>query len=102
MEMYLNFICMPNRESNNGKTDVFQGTLDLVVLRTLDSLGPQHGYTIASRLEQVSGGAIQLNTGSLYPALLRLEQRGYVCARWDRTENNRRARFYEITPAGRR
>jgi transcriptional regulator len=72
-----------------------------MVLRTLDVLGPLHGYAIAARLEQVSEGAIQLNMGTLYPALLRLEQRGYVRARWDRTESNRRARFYGITAGGR-
>jgi transcriptional regulator len=84
------------------KTDVLQGTLDLMVLRTLDAMGAQHGYAIASRLEQVSEGAIQLNMGTLYPALMRLEQRGFVRARWGRTEHNRRARFYEITASGRR
>jgi PadR family transcriptional regulator PadR len=92
---------MTNREPVSGKTEVFQGTLDLMVLRTIDVLGPLHGYAIAARLEQVSDGAIQLNMGTLYPALLRLEQRGYARARWDRTENNRRARFYGITAAGR-
>jgi transcriptional regulator len=79
-----------------------QGTLDLMVLRTLEVLGPQHGYAVAARLEQVSDGSIRLNMGTLYPALVRLEQRGYVRARWDRTGNNRRARFYSITAAGRR
>ena len=81
---------------------VFQGTLDLMVLQTLATLGPQHGYAIAARIEQVSSGAIQLNMGTLYPGLLRLEQRGFVRAQWDRTETNRRARFYTITAAGRR
>ena len=93
---------MSNKQVRDGKTDVLQGTLDLMVLRVLDALGPQHGYTIASRLEQVSEGAIQLNMGTLYPALLRLEQRGYLRARWQRTDSNRRARFYAITEAGRR
>ena len=84
------------------KADVLQGTLDLMILQTLASLGPVHGYAIASRLEQVSDGALQLNMGTLYPGLVRLEQRGLVRSRWDVTENNRRARFYGLTPAGRR
>jgi PadR family transcriptional regulator PadR len=92
------FICM----SNGPKADVLQGTLDLMVLQTLATLGPLHGYAIAARLEQVSSGAIQLNMGTLYPGLLRLEQRGFVRAQWDRTETNRRARYYSITAAGRR
>ena len=87
---------------NEHKAGVLQGTLDLMVLQTLASLGPLHGYAISARLEQVSGGAIQLNMGSLYPGLLRLEQRGFIRAQWDRTETNRRARFYSITAAGRR
>lgn len=84
------------------RAELLQGTLDLMVLRTLEALGPQHGYAIASRLAQVSGGAIQLNMGTMYPALVRLERRGFVRGRWDTTENNRRARFYAITAAGRR
>jgi PadR family transcriptional regulator PadR len=84
------------------KADVLQGTLDLMVLQTLDSLGPQHGYAIAARLEQVSGGALQLNMGTLYPALMRLEQRGLLRGNWGITETNRKARFYAVTPAGRR
>src|SRR5215475_9219296 len=91
---------MPNRDQD--KTDVLQGTLDLMVLQTLDTMGPQHGYAIAARLEQVSSGAVRLNMGTLYPALMRLEQRGYVRGQWDVTENNRKARFYAITAAGRR
>ena len=73
-----------------------------MVLQTLDSLGPQHGYAIAARLEQVSGGALQLNMGTLYPALMRLEQRGLLRGSWATTENNRKARFYALTAAGRR
>ena len=82
------------------KADVLQGTLDLMVLQTLDSLGPLHGYAIAARLEQVSGGALQLNMGTLYPALMRLEQRGLLRGNWGTTETNRKARFYAVTPAG--
>jgi transcriptional regulator len=84
------------------KKDVLQGTLDLMVLQTLESLGPVHGYAIASRLEQVSKGALQLNMGTLYPALMRLEQRGLIRGAWGTTETNRRARFYALTAAGRR
>jgi len=73
-----------------------------MVLQTLDSLGALHGYAIAARLEQVSGGALQLNMGTLYPALMRLEQRGLVLGNWGTTETNRKARFYALTPAGRR
>jgi PadR family transcriptional regulator PadR len=84
------------------KADVLQGTLDLMVLQTLDSLGPLHGYAIAARLEQVSSGALQLNMGTLYPALMRLEQRGLLRGKWGATETSRKARFYAVTPAGRR
>ena len=84
------------------KTDVLQGTLDLMVLQTLDALGPQHGYAIAARLEQVSGGALQLNMGTLYPALMRLEQRGLLKGQWGVTDTNRKARFYALSAAGRR
>ena len=87
---------------NESKAGVLQGTLDLMALQSLATLGPMHGYAIAARIEQVSGGAIQLNMGTLYPGLLRLEQRGFVRAQWERTETNRRARFYSITAAGRR
>ena len=91
---------MANREPS--RADVLQGTLDLMVLQTLDTLGSQHGYAIAARLEQVSGGALQLNMGTLYPGLMRLEQRGLVRAKWGVTDTNRKARFYAITAAGRR
>jgi transcriptional regulator len=84
------------------KADVLQGTLDLMVLQTLDTLGPLHGYAVAARLEQTSGGALQLNMGTLYPALMRLEQRGLLRGAWGTTESNRKARFYALTAAGRR
>ena len=90
------------RMTNEPKAVVLQGTLDLMVLQTLAMLGPLHGYAIAARIEQVSSGAIQLNMGTLYPGLLRLEQRGFIRARWNKTENGRRARFYSLTAAGRR
>ena len=79
-----------------------QGTLDLMVLQTLSALGPLHGYAIASRLEQVSDGALQINMGTLYPALMRLEQRGLLRGNWGTTDHNRKARFYSLTAAGRR
>jgi transcriptional regulator len=91
---------MPNKE--RAKADVLQGTLDLMVLQTLFTMGPQHGYQIAARLQQVSAGALRLNMGTLYPGLMRLEQRGFVSGKWGVTENNRKARFYGITAAGRR
>jgi len=84
------------------KADILQGTLDLMVLHTLEVLGPLHGYAIAARLEQVSGGAHRLNMGTLYPGLMRLEQRGFVRAKWGLSDSNRKARFYAITAAGRR
>jgi transcriptional regulator len=85
-----------------GRTGILQGTLDLMVLQTLETLGALHGYAIAARLEQVSHGALQLNMGTLYPALMRLEQRGLVRGTWGTTDTNRRARFYALTARGRR
>jgi PadR family transcriptional regulator, regulatory protein PadR len=92
-------VASSTRVPNESKAGVLQGTLDLMILQTL---GPLHGDAVAARIEQVSGGAIQLNMETLYPSLLRLEQGGFVRARWDKSENNRRARFYSITAAGRR
>jgi PadR family transcriptional regulator PadR len=90
----------PNKE--RAKADVLQGTLDLMILQTLISLGPLHGYAIAARLEQVSAGSLQLNMGTLYPGLMRLEQQGFVRGEWGVTDSNRKARYYSITAAGRR
>jgi PadR family transcriptional regulator, regulatory protein PadR len=84
------------------KTDVLQGTLDLMVLKTLNAMGPLHGYGIARRIEQISDNAFALNQGTLYPALLRLEQRGWVSASWGTSENNRRAKFYSLTRTGKK
>jgi PadR family transcriptional regulator, regulatory protein PadR len=84
------------------KTDIWQGTLALMVLKTLEIMGPQHGYGLARRIEQTSGDLLQLNYGTLYPALLKLEQEGYIRSRWGSSENNRRAKFYELTKAGQR
>lgn len=83
-------------------TEVPYGTLDLMILRTLDGIGPQHGFGVARRIEQVAEGALALNQGTVYPALLRLEQKGWIASEWGASENNRRARFYAITKAGRR
>jgi transcriptional regulator len=90
---------MANRAA---KADVLQGTLDLMILQTLATLGAQHGYAIAARIEQVSAGAIVLNMGTLYPGLMRLEQQGLVRGTWATTDTSRRARFYALTAAGRR
>jgi len=84
------------------KSEVLQGTLDMVVLQTLDTMGAMHGYGIAQRIQQVSEDVLQLNQGTLYPALLRLEQQGWISAEWGVSENNRRARYYSITRAGRK
>ena len=82
--------------------DVWQGTLALMVLKTLEALGPLHGYGIARRIEQVSSNLLQMNQGTLYPALLRLQQRGFIASNWGLSENNRRAKFYSLTRAGKR
>ncbi len=83
-------------------SEVPYGTLDLIVLRTLESLGPLHGYGIARRIEQAAEGALALNQGTIYPALLRLQQKGWIASSWGTSENNRRARFYSITRSGRK
>lgn len=86
----------------SNKTEVWQGTLALMVLKTLDTLGPLHGYGIARRIEQTSGDEFLLNYGTLYPALLKLEQQGFIASTWGVSENNRKAKFYRLTPAGRK
>jgi transcriptional regulator len=87
---------------SNDKSEVLQGTLDLLVLKTLDSMGPLHGFGIAMRIQQVSENLLQLNQGTLYPALLRLEQRGWISSKWGVSENNRKAKFYSLTRSGHR
>lgn len=82
--------------------ELLQGTLDMLILKTLDTMGTQHGFGIARRIEQVSDQAVALNHGTVYPALLRLEQQGLISSEWSVSDNNRRARFYSITKAGRR
>lgn len=89
-------------KGDRDKTDVLQGTLDLMVLQTLDTMGPQHGYGIARRIEQISEEALKLNEGTVYASLMRLLQRRWIAANWGTSDNNRRARFYAITGAGRR
>jgi len=84
------------------KTDVWQGTLALMVLKTLDAMGPIHGYGIARRIEQTSGDRLSINYGTLYPALLKLEQEGFVSAEWGVSDNNRKAKYYTLTRAGRK
>ena len=83
-------------------SEVLQGTLDLMVLKTLDALGPLHGYGIARRIEQVSGDTLSLNQGTIYPALLRLEQRGWIKSEWGTSETNRRAKFYSLSRIGKK
>lgn len=85
---------------NQAKAEVMQGTLDLMVLKTLDTMGPMHGFGIARRIEQVSEDLLRLNQGTLYPALIRLQQKGWITSKWGTSENNRRARFYSLTRAG--
>lgn len=84
------------------KAEIWQGTLALMVLKTLESMGPLHGYGIARRIEQISGNALSVNYGTLYPALLKLEQEGYIASEWAASDNNRRAKFYRLTRAGRK
>ena len=84
------------------KPDIWQGTMGLMILRTLDTMGPQHGYGIARRIEQISQDALAVNYGTIYPALLKLEQDGHIAGDWGMSDNNRRARFYKITRAGKR
>lgn len=90
---------MPKEEA---KAEVLQGTLDLMILRTLETLGSQHGFGLAKRMQQISAGVLDLNQGTLYPALLRLEQRGWIQSAWGVSDNNRKAKFYKLTQAGRR
>jgi PadR family transcriptional regulator PadR len=90
----------PKSDSMSEKTDVLQGTLALMALKTLDVLGPLHGYGIARRIEQISGDLLAVNQGTLYPVLLKLEQEGSIASEWGASENNRRARFYRLTRAG--
>ena len=92
---------MSKEDPKASKTDLLQGTLDLMVLKTLDALGPLHGYGIARRIEQVSESVLELNEGTVYTALLRLQQQGWIDAEWGASENNRRAKFYSITRRGR-
>ena len=86
---------------NESRTEVLQGTLDLIVLKTLDVMGPLHGYGIAQRIQQVSEDLLKLNQGTLYPALMRLEQRGWISSKWGVSDNNRKAKYYSLTRAGR-
>ena len=95
-------IAKESQPMGDAKSEVFQGTLDLMVLKTLDVLGPLHGYGIARRIEQLSEQSLRLNEGTVYASLLRLAQKGWIRSAWGTSENNRRARFYSISAAGRR
>jgi PadR family transcriptional regulator PadR len=90
------------RQVGESKLDLLQGTLDVMVLRTLDTMGALHGYGIARRIEQVSGNAVLLNQGTIYASLVRLQQRGWIAAKWGTSDNNRKAKFYSITKSGRK
>ena len=96
------YVVAKGSTSAPGKTDVLQGTLDLMVLKTLDSMGPLHGYGIARRIEQISDAVLKLNEGTVYASLVRLQHRGWITASWGTSENNRKAKFYAITRSGRR
>ena len=98
--MHREFTWMSSKEQES--VQILQGTLDLIVMRALASMGPRHAYQIATRLEQISDRLLNLNQGTLYPALVRLEQHGWIRGEWGRTENNREARFYTLTKAGRK
>jgi PadR family transcriptional regulator, regulatory protein PadR len=98
--MTVRFTGMPSKEQED-RIQILQGTLDLIVLRTLETMGPKHAYAIATRLQQVSDDLLNLNQGTLYPALVRLEQQGWIKGTWAKTENNREAKYYSITRAGR-
>ena len=87
---------------NTAKSEVLQGTLDMLVLKTLDAMGSIHGFGIAMRIQQVSEDLLQLNQGTLYPALLRLEQRGWITSKWGTSQNNRKAKYYSLTRSGRK
>jgi len=95
-------LLMAKRSPAAERAEVLQGTLDLLVLKTLESMGPMHGFGMALRIQRVSEDLLCLNQGTLYPALLRLEQRGWIGSRWGVSENNRKAKFYSLTPAGRK
>ena len=84
------------------QTDILQGTLDLMILKTLEGMGPMHGYGVARRIEQISGDQLAVNYGTIYPALLKLEQEGLIASEWGMSENNRKAKFYQLTRAGRK
>jgi PadR family transcriptional regulator, regulatory protein PadR len=95
------FVVTKGSASGPAKADVLQGTLDLMILKTLDTLGPQHGYGIARRIEQISDAVLTLNEGTVYASLTRLQRQGWISATWGVSENNRRAKFYAITRSGR-
>ena len=95
-------LALNRRLMATGKSDILQGTLDLIVLKTLETMGPLHGYGLAVRIQQVSANILHLNQGTLYPALLRLEQKGWITSEWGESENKRKARFYTLSKAGKK
>jgi PadR family transcriptional regulator PadR len=98
----LSFVWLTYMTEKNSKSDVWQGTMALMVLKTLEAMGPLHGYGMARRIEQISGDRLSLNYGSIYPALLRLEQERAIVSEWGMSENNRKAKYYRLTAAGRK
>ena len=102
MILWVSQMTQPSQDGSDNKTDVWQGTLALMVLTTLEALGPQHGFGIARRIEQTSGDRLSVNPGTLYPTLLKLEQEGAITSKWGVSDNGRRARFYQLTRAGRK
>ena len=101
-ELYSYGHAIGDRTGMGNKTEIWQGTLALMILKTIEALGPLHGYGIARRIEQTSGDQLSLNYGTLYPSLLKLEQEGWIVSEWGVSENNRKAKFYKLTRAGRR
>jgi transcriptional regulator len=100
--VYAPVVCPKEKAMANDRGEVLQGTLDLIVLQTLHAMGPLHGYGIAVRIQQVSEDLLKLNQGTLYPALLRLEQKGWISSKWGVSENNRKAKFYSLTRSGKK
>jgi PadR family transcriptional regulator, regulatory protein PadR len=100
--VYAPVVCQKEKAMVGSRGEVLQGTLDLIVLQTLHAMGPLHGYGIALRIQQVSDDLLKLNQGTLYPALLRLEQQGWISSKWGVSENNRKAKFYSLTRAGKK
>lgn len=102
LTFYMSWNCKQEKYMSEDKAELLQGTLDLMILKTLDTMGPLHGFGIARRIEQMSDDALSLNQGTIYPALVRLQQRGWIAAEWGTSDHNRRAKFYSLTRSGKR